>query len=429
MCLYPQLIRNKKYTPNQKNGGIVDYSGFINGTNDRRILAVPIGCGNCIECRKQKKNEWQVRLLEDVRHNKNGKFITLTFSNEKIKEYAERVTWKTTKTIIGVKKTWTDKNGKECKRYKYKETKEKILLKGYETDNEIATQAVRDWLERWRKKFGKSLRHWLITELGHKGTENIHLHGIIWTNEDLETIKKTWNNGFIWTGETDEIGRTTNYVNEKTVNYITKYVQKIDYDHKYYKPKILTSAGIGEGYFKRADSKRHSYIEGGKTRDYYTTRTGHKVRLPIYYRNKLFNDETREKLWLEKLDQNKRYILGEEIDVSTQQGIEDYYANLEFARRKNKEQGFGTGTIDWNRKKYEEDRRILLTQERIATKQELSMEASRRGASPTGEAFALDDHDMTWQWNEPELYYDEKTTYNEEGEPDWIYESVGIISW
>ena len=94
MCLYPKLIQNKKYTPNRKNGGIVNYEGFANGTLDKRVLAVPIGCGNCIECRKQKANEWRVRLLEDVKKHKNGKFITLTFSNEKIKEYAKKATTK-----------------------------------------------------------------------------------------------------------------------------------------------------------------------------------------------------------------------------------------------------------------------------------------------------------------------------------------------
>ena len=165
MCLYPRLIRNKKYTPNQKNGGIVDYSGFIKGEKDRRALTVPVGCGECMECRKQKAQEWQTRMLEDVRHNKNGKFITLTFSNKKIKEYAEKVTYKEKKVRNGIKKSWEDKNGKVRVRYNYITVKKKIVLKGYETDNAIATLAVREWLEKWRKKFGKSLRHWLVSDL------------------------------------------------------------------------------------------------------------------------------------------------------------------------------------------------------------------------------------------------------------------------
>ena len=37
---------------------------------------------------------------------------------------------------------------------------------GYEKDNNIATLSVRRFLERWRKEFKRSVRHWLITELG-----------------------------------------------------------------------------------------------------------------------------------------------------------------------------------------------------------------------------------------------------------------------
>ena len=119
MCLYPKLIRNKKYTASKKNGGVIpEYT-------DERVLYVPVGCGKCIECRKQIARNWQVRLLEDVRHNTNGKFITLTFSNEAITELADKITG----------------------------------LSGYDLDNEIATKAMRYFLERWRKKYKKSLRH------------------------------------------------------------------------------------------------------------------------------------------------------------------------------------------------------------------------------------------------------------------------------
>ena len=48
-------------------------------------------------------------------------------------------------------------------------------------------------------------------------------------------------------------GQITNYVNEKTVNYIIKYITKIDEQHKTYQPKILCSKGIGAGYMKRSD--------------------------------------------------------------------------------------------------------------------------------------------------------------------------------
>ena len=97
---------------------------------------------------------------------------------------------------------------------------------GYNMDNAIAAKAVRLFLERWRKKYKRSLRHWLITEIGHNGTENIHLHGIIWTDsEKAATLKELWAYGYIWDGNTRN-EKKESYVNAKTVNYITKYITK-----------------------------------------------------------------------------------------------------------------------------------------------------------------------------------------------------------
>ena len=65
MCLYPTLIKNTKYTKTKKNGGIIP------AVRDKRVLGVPIGCGRCMECMKKKKRDWQIRLLEDIKTNKN----------------------------------------------------------------------------------------------------------------------------------------------------------------------------------------------------------------------------------------------------------------------------------------------------------------------------------------------------------------------
>ena len=214
MCLYPKLIKNRKYVANKKNGGVIP------PIFDKRVLVVPAGCGKCMECKKKKSREWQVRLQEEIRQRKNGKFVTLTFSNESIKEIAEN-----------------------------------IKLDGYELDNEIATVATRRFLERWRKKYKKSVKHWLVTELGGNGTENIHLHGIIWTDETAETISKIWKYGFTWVGDKNNGG----YVSEKTINYITKYVTKTDLKHSEYNSKILCSSGIGKNYIERSDSNKNRY--------------------------------------------------------------------------------------------------------------------------------------------------------------------------
>jgi len=318
MCLYPKLIKNRKYISNKKNGG------NIPPVTDERVLMVPVGCQKCMECKKQKSRNWQVRLQEEIRHNKNGKFVTLTFSNESIKELTENIQG----------------------------------ISGYNLDNEIATIATRRFLERWRKKYKKSVRHWLVTELGGNGTENIHMHGIIWTNETAETINKIWKYGYTWVGDKKNDG----YVNEKTVNYIVKYISKTDEKHKEYNSKVLTSAGIGKNYTTRIDAIKNKYNEK-ETKETYTTKQGIKLPLPIYYRNQIYTEEEKEKLWLKKLDEEIRYVGGEKIDIS--KGEEEYYKTLEYYRKKNKRLGYGDDQKNWEQKRYENERRNIKTLTRI----------------------------------------------------------------
>ena len=217
MCLYPKFIMNRKYIPNKKNKGIPPT------IKDGRTLYVPVGCGKCMECRRQKAREWRVRLQEEVRTDaRTAYFVTLSFSD---------------KSLIELER---DLN---CN------------LTGYNLDNKIATLAVRRFLERWRKTFKESVKHWLVTELGHESTERIHIHGIIWSSPldcyDLQLdfvalLKSHWKYGNIWVGA---------YVNERTVNYIVKYINKADAKHKYYIPIILCSKGIGKNYLSRPDIK------------------------------------------------------------------------------------------------------------------------------------------------------------------------------
>lgn len=294
--------------PNKSNEGIVPEP------NDNRVLWVPVGCGNCIECRKLKAREWQVRLNEEIRLNKNGVFVTLTFNEDSINKLEHEIRY--------------------SKEYHDKEI------------NTLPTIAVRRFLERWRKKYGKSVRHWLITELGHINTERIHLHGLIFTDkkEDIENI---WSYGYVYLGQ---------FVNEKTINYIVKYVTKIDSDHKGYKSKILCSKGIGFNYINRFDSNRNKF-KGSNTIETYKTRSGLTLSLPIYYRNKIYNDEEREKLWLNKLDKEERWIMGTKIDIS--KGEEGYYNLLEHYRSLNKRLGYGDDSEDWNVKMYRKARARL----------------------------------------------------------------------
>lgn len=321
MCLYPKLIKNKKYTSTKKNGGVIP------AINDMRVLMLPVGCGKCMECRKKKSNDWRVRLNEEIKQNKNGKFVTLTFSNDSMKLLYER--------LINDDKINNNK------------------LNGYDLDNKIVTKAVRLFLERWRKKYKKSVKHWFVTELGQTNTERVHIHGIIWTDVENKIINDIWSYGYTWIGDKN----TGGYVNEKTINYVVKYVTKIDKLHKEYNSIVLCSKGIGKNYVESYNATENKY-KGKDTKEYYNTKSGLKIGIPIYYRNKIYSENEREKLWLQKLDENVRYVGGEKIDIS--KGEENYYKALEFYRAKNKRLGFGDDSKNWNLKQYENERRNLI---------------------------------------------------------------------
>jgi len=155
MCLYPRLIRNPKYIPNKKNGGQPPIA------SDIRTLTVPIGCGECIECMKQQQRKWQIRLSEEIRENNNAEYVTLTFSDEEITNL-------------------------------YKE-KAVNNLSGYNLDNAVAKIAVRRFYERWRKKYKKSIRHWLVTELGQEKKTKTYTCTVLYGQETKQKYNKNGN--------------------------------------------------------------------------------------------------------------------------------------------------------------------------------------------------------------------------------------------
>ena len=280
MCLYPRLMPNPKYKKNKKN------KGNPPKMKDPRVGLVPIGCQNCIECAKKKMNEWRVRLSEEVRNNpKKGEFITLTFSEESLQKYAG------------------------------------------EKENDICYTYLREWTERIRKFTKKGLRYWFITEKGENGTERVHMHGIIWVDKkELKLAVEKWTYGIIHVG----FGAS-----EKSVNYLIKYLVK----GKDFKSRIWCSNGIGRGYEKRLDAKINKFKKG-ETNETYTTRKGLKQALPIYYKNKIYTEEEREMLWIEKLDKMERWVDGIKVDVSSEEGLKMYEAIREEARRVSKLMGF-----------------------------------------------------------------------------------------
>lgn len=186
MCLYPKLIKNKRYCKTKKNKGVVP------PCPDERLRYVTAACGKCFECMKQKGIAWQIRLSEEIRQDPKAIFVTLTINDE---------SWKK------IKNTYVQLSDEDC-----------------------IKKMVRLFLERVRKKTKKSLKHWLTTERGKNNTERYHLHGLIWGDNSGMLTKDLWQYGFIYVGQ---------FVSECTTRYITKYITKTDEKHKDFIPTIL----------------------------------------------------------------------------------------------------------------------------------------------------------------------------------------------
>lgn len=316
-------MKNKKYQPTKKNGGNVPFPPVVGTDNlgfdiyDTRVLNIDVPCGHCIECCKQKAREWKIRMLEEIKDHEHNYFITLTFSNEELRELMR-----------------SSKLG-EC--------------------NALAAKAVRRHLERWRKDFKCQLKHWYVVEKGHENTERIHLHGILFCDQNIETqFKKIerqhggwmcnwkyWRYGHVWVGD---------FCNARSIGYIVKYMTKIDSEHKGFYGQVLCSPGIGRNYTERPIfNSRYNYKDHNSITTY-KQNDGTEIKNPTYYKNKAYKENEREKIWRDTLDTGQIYIAGNRYGPGL--SYRDYWNIIHKAREINKQMGYGDNTKEWAKKEW-----------------------------------------------------------------------------
>ena len=136
----------------------------------------------------------------------------------------------------------------------------------------------------------------------------------------MELVIERWKYGYVFIG---------NFVNEKTINYISKYMLKDDLNNREFTGKVLTSAGMGKKYFERGDWKFNRY-NGKNTREYYVIKNGTRAMMPRYYKDKIYSEEEKELLWLQKLDKGDTWVMGEKckIDSDSEARIDEIIAKI-----------------------------------------------------------------------------------------------------
>lgn len=216
-------------------------------------LTVP--CGNCAACITNKRNEWASRLRIENRYAKSAYFVTLTYSDDNIEInpipncHGE---------IIGYHGT-------------------------------LNKDHIQKFMKRLRKGNKSKIRYYLVGEYGEKGNRP-HYHMLIFgLDYHGDRLKKyildKWNKGTI------DIGTVT----PASIKYVTNYmIQKHNFQNPFIeKPFALMSKGIGSEYLKRKCQidKHHNDLE----RNYMMFEDGQKSKLPRYYRDKIYCENTRIK--------------------------------------------------------------------------------------------------------------------------------------
>lgn len=235
-------------------------------TNPIKIIVnneeIKVKCGKCITCRREKAQDWAIKLINEAKYHKKASFITLTFDN----------------------KILLDKNSKA---YKYG------AKVGFAYDLEKSKEYFKKFMKRLRKKFkDKNITFFHVGEYGEK-THRPHHHAIIF-GENFEKDRTEMDKSK--TGHTQyysEIltqlwaaGRcSVQDINSNNIIYIAQYsLKKFKKTDKY--KGYLTFSNRSKMNCKWVRRNHKEIIKG-----YINDADGKKYRIPESYKKNLKNEK------------------------------------------------------------------------------------------------------------------------------------------
>lgn len=210
-----------------------------------------VPCGKCVACRARQRNQWVIRLEEEIKHTSSCVFVTLTYDND---HYT-------------------------------------LGNKGFPV---LSKRDVQLFLKRLRKKLDKDkIRYFICGEYGPR-TLRPHYHGLIFNIPDRYDVKDlildAWSLGFVQCGNPTpaRIRYVAKYCLAAVSDNSDNFKQFEDNLTKQEKPFLLSSRrpGIGASFLTDAKLEYHRQSLDAS----YTWLGGQKASLPRYYRNKIFDD-------------------------------------------------------------------------------------------------------------------------------------------
>ena len=246
-CCVPRIVVNPRYKKIAPDTHFRLYHHEL-GKHPKKDYYITVGCGRCINCFKKYMSSWRFRLIQEF----------LPYSREQISR-----SYFVTLTI-------------EPRFYSEK----RVVLK----------KMVRRFLERVRKKYGKSIRHFLVTERG-EDFNRLHFHGFFFdTHVPPNDFYNLWYYGFVTVSPLTR----TDYTLSQRISYCTSYVTKgkkgklplvippEDW------PLVLVSPGLGASYASSTASLVHH--QGSELFSMAFELNGTLRSLPRYLRQKVFSE-------------------------------------------------------------------------------------------------------------------------------------------
>lgn len=200
---------------------------------------VQVPCGKCVACLVNKRNDWSFRLEQEWKVSSSSKFITLTYDEKHLR-----------------------------------------------TDRSLRKRDVQLFMKRLRKRNGTRIRYYAVGEYGGKSNRP-HYHVLLFNCESDQYVTESWRDskdqpiGFVHFGK----------VTEASIAYCTKYIiqRTVEGPGDLEPPFALMSRAyaIGGNYLTDAMVQWHRDNDAN-----YAMRYGVKVRLPRFYKSKIWYSVT-----------------------------------------------------------------------------------------------------------------------------------------
>lgn len=203
---------------------------------------IPVPCGRCYACVMRRISGWHFRLAIELKYAKSATFLTLTYDDDHV-------------PVI---------DGK---------------LSLYKKDLQNFFKRLRYYQDKTKKN---AIRYYAVGEYGSK-TDRPHYHAILF-NADYDMCDLSWDKGNLYFGE----------VNDKSIGYVTGYVQKSFYktwDDIKQPPFACMSKYIGVNYLSPSVYNWHKKDLENRC---YVNYDGKKISMPRYFKNLIYSDKERE---------------------------------------------------------------------------------------------------------------------------------------